>query len=141
MLSFVYNKAKAAILGGEIDLLTDTIKVALVGSAYAADKDEDQFFDDVSNEVSGTGYSTGGKELSNKSIAVDEANDLASFDADDPIWTVATINARGAVIYKDTGTGSSSPLIASIDFGQDFSKSGADFTIQWDSAGIFYLGE
>ncbi|MBT3239371.1 MAG: hypothetical protein HON98_02585 [Chloroflexi bacterium] len=141
MSSFVYNKAKSAILKGEINLLTDTIKVALVGSGYTADKDADEFFDDISNEVSGTGYTAGGKVLSNKGITVEDANDLASFDADDPTWTVSTVTARAAVLYKDTGLASTSPLIAYIDFGQDFSKAGADFTIQWDSAGIFYLGE
>lgn len=141
MTSIVFNKGKTEILNGGINLLTDTIKVALVGSGYAPDKDVDAFYGDISNEVSGTGYSAGGKILTNKSVAQDDANDRAAFDADDVTWPVATITVRGAVLYKDTGTDSNSPLIAYIDFGQDFSKTGADFTIQWDSAGIFFLGE
>jgi hypothetical protein len=141
MASLIYNKGKTEILNGGIDLLNDTIKVALVTSSYPPDKDNHDYFDDVTNEVSGTGYAAGGKALSNKAIRQDNTNDRAEFDADDVTWTVATITARGAVVYKDTGTDSTSPLIAYIDFGQDYATTGADFTIEWDSEGIQYLGE
>ena len=87
------------------------------------------------------GYAAGGKALTNKSVTEDNINDRAEFDADDSTWPVATITARAAVIYKDTGVASTSPLIAYIDFGEDFSTSGADFTVEWDSDGILALGE
>jgi hypothetical protein len=61
------------------------------------------------------------------------------FDADDVVWTSSTITARGAVLYKDTGTPSTSPLICYIDFGSNKSSNGADFTIQWSSSGILKL--
>jgi hypothetical protein len=141
MASFLYNKGKTEILNGGIDLLNDTIKVAMVTSSYSPDKDADDYFDDVTNEVSGTGYTAGGKALTNKSVSQDNTNDRAKFDADDVTWTVATITARAAVIYEDTGTDSTSPLIAFVDFGEDYSTSGEDFTIEWHADGILYLGE
>ena len=141
MENLIYNKGKTEVLKGGIDLLTDTIKVALVTSNYTPDKDVDAFFDDVTNEVSGTGYTAGGKALANKSVTQDDINDRAVFDADDVTWTVATITARAAVLYKDTGTASTSPLIAYIDFGLDYSTLGEDFTVEWDTDGILYLGE
>jgi hypothetical protein len=141
MASLIYNKGKVEFLKGEIDLEDDAIKCALVTSSYTPDKDADEYFDDVTNEVSGTGYTAGGKALTNKSVNDDDVNDQAEFDADDTTWAVATITARAAVIYKDTGVASTSPLIAYIDFGEDFSTSGADFTVEWDSEGILALGE
>ena len=153
MASLVYNKGKTEILNGGIDLLNDTIQVALVTSSYTPDKDAHDYFNDITNEVSGTGYTSGGKALTwageefgdppsqNNAVSQDNDNDRAKFDADDVVWTVATITARAAVIYKSTGDSSTSTLIAYIDFGQDYSTTGADFTIEWDSEGILYLGE
>ncbi|KAA3643434.1 MAG: hypothetical protein DWQ07_23255 [Chloroflexi bacterium] len=142
MTSFIYNVCKKSFLDGAIDLNNDTINVALVSSAYAPDKDGDLAYDDLTNEVAQSGgYLTGGKALSNTGVTQDNVNNRASFDGDDVTWETATINARAAVLYKDTGTPSSSTLIAYIDFGQDYQSTGGDFTIQWSSDGIFYLGE
>ena len=46
MASFVYNVCKKSFLEGAVDLEDDTIKVALVSDAYAADKDADLNYDD-----------------------------------------------------------------------------------------------
>lgn len=141
MASLVYNKGKTAILNGDIDLLTQDIKVALVTSSYSPDKDADDFFDDVTNEASGAGYTAGGKSLASKAVAQDNANDRAEFDADDLQWVVSTITARACVVYYDTGVDATSILIAYIDFGSDFSTVAETFTIEWDTEGILYLGE
>jgi len=114
----------------------------LVTSSYTPDKDAHDYFDDIiPNEVSGTGYVSGGQTLENKAISQDNDNDRAEFDADDVSWNPSTITARAAIIYKATGTDSTSTLIAYIDFGADYSTTGEDFTIEWDSEGILYLGE
>ncbi len=141
MVNLIYNKGKTEILNGAIDLLTDTIKVALVTSSYSPNKDTHDYFDDVTNEVSGTGYTAGGKALANKSVTQDDTNDRAEFDTDDVTWTVSTITARAVVLYKDSGTASTSPLLAYIDFGDDYTTLGEDFTVEWDTEGILYLGE
>lgn len=141
MANILYNRGKERILKGVLSLTSQTIKLALVTSGYIPDKDSHLNFDDVTNEVSGTGYTAGGKALANRVVTQDDINDRAEFDADDVIWTVSTITARAAVLYRDTGTPSTSPLIAYIDFGQDYSTLGEDFTIEWDTEGILYLGE
>jgi len=128
-------------MDGSIDLDTDTIKVALVTSSYSPDKDNHDFFDDVqSYEVSGDGYTAGGATLNNKSVTQDNTNDRGVLDADDVTWSNSTITARGAVLYKDTGDPSTSPLICYFDFGEDKSSSDGDFTIQWSADGILYIG-
>lgn len=134
----VYNAAKKKLMEGTFNLTSDTIKVALVTSSYTPNIDTEDFFDDVSSyEVSGTGYTAGGPTLANKSITVDTGNDWATFDADDVALTNVTVsNVRYLVIYKSTGTPSTSPLIAVIDLAANKSAAGDTFTIQWSANGI-----
>lgn len=138
MASVVYNSFKRDIMNGSIDLDTDTIKVALVTSSYTPNIDTHDNFDDITSEVSGTGYTAGGATLS-VTVSVDTTDDEGVFDAVDTTWTTATVTARGAVIYKSTGTSSTSKLICYVDFGSDKTSTAGDFTIQWNSEGILNL--
>ncbi len=139
MADVIYNSFKKKIMDGSIDLDTDTIKVALVTSSYTPDQDAHDFFDDITNEVSGTGYTAGGASLSTKTVTADNTDNEGVFDADDVSWTSSTITARGAVIYKSTGTASTSPLICYLDFGSDKVSTAGTFTISWNSEGILNL--
>lgn len=139
MADLVYNSFKRDIMNGTIDLDTNDIKVMLVTSSYTPDIDADEFIDDVTNEVVGTGYTAGGQSLASKTVTVDDANDRGIFDAADPAWTTATITARGAVLYYDTGTPSTSPLIGYWDFGTDQISTAGTFTIQINVTGILTL--
>jgi hypothetical protein len=136
MADVKYNSFKKALMDGGLDLANNTIKVMLVTSGYTPNADSHDFKDDVTNEVTGTGYTAGGAALANKSVTQDNTDDEGVFDADDVTWANSTITARAAVLYKDTGTASTSPLICYIDFGADKSSEGADFTLEWNSEGI-----
>jgi hypothetical protein len=139
MADVIYNSFKRDIMNGGIDLDTDTIKVALVTSTYTPDQDAHDNFDDVTNEVTGTGYTAGGATLASVTVTADNTDNEGVFDAADVTWASSTITARGAVIYKSTGTASTSKLIAYIDFGSDKSSSSGNFTIQWNAEGILNL--
>lgn len=139
MADVIYNAFKKNIANGGIDLDTDTIRVMLVTSAYTPDQDAHEFKSSVTNEVTGTGYTARGAALANKAVTQDNTNNLMKFDSDDTTWTNSTITARGAVVYKDTGTDGTSPLICYIDFGADKSSSVSNFTIQWNASGIVNL--
>lgn len=140
MASVIYNDFKESILNGSIDLDTDTINVALVTSSYTPDQDAHDFFDDITNEVSGTGYTAGGATLANKTVSQDNTNNRGVFDADNTSWSTSTISAAGAVIYKSTGTAATSRLIAYIDFGGTYSSVAGTFQITWHADGILYIG-
>lgn len=140
MANAVYNSFKRDIMNGSIDLDTDTIKVALVTSSYTPDIDAHTKFSDVTNEVSGTGYSAGGNTLASLAVTADNTDDEGVFDASDTNWANSTITARGAVVYKSTGTASTSPLVCYFDFGSDQISSSGNFTISWNSEGIVNLG-
>jgi hypothetical protein len=140
MASFVYNRAKLALMEQEFDFSSDTFKVALVTAGYAADIDAHEFFDDVTNETSGTGYTAGGKVLQDISLTRDDNNDWIVLDADDLTWALASFVTHGAVIYKSTGTAGTSMLFAYIDFEEDLNPDGEDFLLQWHNQGILTLG-
>jgi len=140
MASVIYNSFKRDIMNGALDLDTDTIKVMLVTSSYAADQDAHTKRSDITNEVSGTNYSAGGSALANKAVTADNTDNEGVFDADDLTWATSTITARGAVLYKSRGGASSADeLLCYIDFGADKSSSAGNFTLQWDAEGIINL--
>jgi len=136
MANAVYNRFKREIANGGIDLDTDTIKVMLVTSTYTPSIDTHVVLSDITNEVTGTGYTAGGATLANKTMTQDNTNDRGVFDADDTTWDTSTITARAAVIYKDTGSAATSTLICYKDFGSDKTSTAGPFTIQWDATGI-----
>lgn len=125
------------LLGDVAGLDTATVKVMLTTSSYTPNQDTHDFVDDVTNEVSGTGYTAGGATLGTKNVT--QTANVVAFDAADTVWSSSSITARRAVIYVDTGTPATSALICWIDFGEDETSDSGDFTIQWNASGIFTI--
>lgn len=125
-----------------IDILSDTIRVMLCTSAYVPDPDTHKFKSSVTNELPGTGgYTAGGVALAGKTLVYTAAGNFLIFDADNVVWAASTLsNARIAVIYDDReAAAADKELIGFIDFGQDLSSAGVDFSIIWNAAGIFRI--
>lgn len=141
MATQVYNSFKLKLIDNstKIDLSSDTIKIALVTSTYSPSIDNHDFFNDITNEVSGTGYTAGGATLASKTVTQDNTNDKAVFDAADVTWTTSSITARGAILYKSTGVSSTSPLIGYIDFGADKTSDGGTFQITISTSGLLNI--
>lgn len=121
MASALYDKGRDAFANGLINWTGDTIKVALVGSGYAADLANDQFFSSVTGVIATLA-------LVNKSTAagVCDADDVTS-------GTLATgSTVTQIVIYKDTGTASTSRLIAREDV-PSTPTNGGTIQITWDN--------
>jgi len=134
----VYNSFKAGVMNGSIDLDTDDINVSLHTSSYTPDIDTDEFYSDItaSEVTSENGYTTKGQSLASKTVSTDTTDDEGVFDAADVTWSSSTITARYAVIWKNTGTNTTSPLIAYVDFAADKTSDNGDFSVQWSSEGI-----
>ena len=129
MASLIYNSAVDDMARGAIDFDTDTFKVMLVSSAYSPNKDTHDKRDDVTNEVSGTGYTAGGV-TSACTVTKDTANDRVTLSFAAVNWATSTITARAAVIYKSRGGASSADeLVCYVDFGGDVSSSSATFSL------------
>ncbi len=99
MPSLVYDSARLKIQQGTIDLDTDTFKIMLTTSSYAANQATHDFRDDVTNEVVGTGYTAGGATLASVSIATTQANSWGSQ------WAASTAYVVGQIRRPTTGNG------------------------------------
>jgi hypothetical protein len=121
---------KKALLDGEMDFSSDTsqtYKIALYTSSASLDASTTAFT--TSNEVSGTGYSSGGATLT--VVAPTTSSTTAFLDFNDVTFSSATITARGALIYQ---SGGSNPAVAVLNFGADKTSTAGDFTIQFPTA-------
>ena len=134
--AYWYGKAFEHAFNKLIDFDTDTIKVSLHTSTYTPDQDADDYWDDCDNEVSGTGYTHEGATLANASITYTAGTNVLKLDGDDVTWSSSEITARYAVVYVRETEDNASPLICYIDFGEDKSSDGGDFTITWHEDGI-----
>lgn len=147
MASVIPNSFKGRLMGDTaqiataINLATDTIKLMLVTSSYTPDVDADVFITSASgSEVSASGtYSAGGITLTITG-STDDTDNEGVMDAADVSVTSATITARYGVVYKDTGTPATSPIIAVIDFGSNQTSTAGTFALAFAAEGILNLG-
>jgi|SRR5690349_21259843 len=150
MSDLLYPKAKGAMLGlsgngGPIDFDADPIYALLVTNTYVgtalATLKGHQFRSSITGEVSGTGYTTGGIQLTSPTLT--QSGDNYIFDAADPAWASSTITARGVVIFKRVGadltTPADDPLIALLDFGADVISTAGTFTVVFNASGVIQL--
>lgn len=125
MANMLYTKAKEKILQGQINLLTDDIRVAIVSNAYIQSMTTDEFLSSVEAHILGTPMA-----LTTRSIAG------GAFDGDDLNFTGIASGAttEGVVIYKHTGDPATSPLVFYADQVQGFPMltSGAVIEVRWD---------
>ena len=129
MASLIFNRALELMARGNIDFDTDSFKVMLTTSTYAEDKDAHAFRNDVTNEVTGTGYPAGGSGVA-VTVAIDLALDRVNVTLGGTSWPASTISARKAVYYKARGGASSADeLIAVIDFGADVASAAGTLTL------------
>lgn len=136
MANAVYDKFKDLILEagvGEaaLDLSAATLKVALIDTATYTFSQTHEHHDDLSGIV-------GTPEAITSITHLD-----GTLDGADPTFSSLSGNEFEAlVVYVDTGTSATSPLVCYIDTGVTglpFNPSGSDVTIEWDAAGIFDL--
>lgn len=138
-----YNSAKKKILDNDIDFAADTIKCTL-HTSYTPNIDTHDNWDDVSGTEYGTGsgYTAGGVTLGSKTVTVDTTNDQADVDAADIAWTglgpLSPATPSHAIIWKDTGTPSTSALICYIELGTT-ATNGSNYTIALNAGGLFTL--
>lgn len=143
----MYGSFLVKALNKEIDWDTDTIKVALLTSAYTPNQDAHVYWSDVNaNEVSGTGYTAGGATLTSKTpltfpgAVYNTTTNKVVLDAADVTWATSTITARYGIIYDDSpATAATKPLLGYVDFATDQSSSSGNFTITWNASGIFEI--
>ena len=135
--SKLYGLVFTALWNKEIDFETDVIKVMLTTSAYTPDQDVHDYKNDVTNEVTGTGYTATGETLASKTVTYTAGTNKHVLDAADVTWTASTITARTAVVYdRSPGSDATRPLICYHQSDSDIISSGGVWAITWNASGI-----
>lgn len=126
MANTLYPKGKQKFLGAEIDLDTDTIKAALIDSS-ASYNSAHEFWSSLVGDVVGTPQTLASVTLTNG--VFNAANVTFSAVSGNPVAAV--------VIFKDTGSSATSPLIAWIDTTAGgpiaVTPSGGSIIVNWDT--------
>lgn len=133
-----FGKFFTAVGNKEHDLDTDVYKLMLTTSSYTPDQDVHDYKNDVTNEVSGTGYTAGGATVGSIAMSYNAGTNVWSFDGLDVSWSSATIaNARYAVLYNSSpGSDATRGLVLVIDLDANISVTAGTLTIQWNASGI-----
>jgi|TARA_R110000824_G_scaffold37633_1_gene115684 hypothetical protein len=106
----------------KVALYTSSASLGAATTAYSS-----------TNESSGTGYTAGGKALTNVTPTTSSTTALTDFS--DVTWTSSSITARGAVIYNSsTAAGSANRAVLVLNFGSDKSSSSGDLGITFPTA-------
>lgn len=129
MASALYPKAKESFLSQNpsVDMDTDTIKIALVNTTtdytYSA---AHQFLSSVTTYSGTTDQTLGTKTITS-----------GVFDAADATFTSVAISGsktvQALVIYKDTGSAATSPLVAYIDGFTAVTPNGGNISVTFDN--------
>lgn len=129
MASIIYMSFPYDVYRGNIDCDTDTFYVMLATATYSPNQDVHDRRDDITNEVSGTGYTAGG-QAATVTVSLDTANNRVDVNLGGATWTTATITARYAIYYKRRGgAASADELVAVVDFGSDVTATAANFVL------------
>lgn len=138
----VYTKFYLSAFNGQFTIPAagaTGLKAMLLTSGYSFDttkQNTHQYKADLTNEASGTGYTTGGQALG--TVTCTASGNTVKFDAADTSWPDSTVTGRYLVIYDSTpGSDATRPLICCIDFGADVSTTSGTFQAVWNSSGIF----
>ena len=134
MANALYPKWKEQLLQftANNNMSSGTVKAALVDTGVYTYNSADQFYSSVSSAVVGTPQTIGSKTYTN-----------GTFDGSDVTYTAVTGNSVEAiVVYIDTGSAATSPLVMYMDTGVTglpVTPNGGDITITWNASGIFSL--
>ena len=119
-----YPKGAQKVWSGAVNFMADTLNVALLPSSYTYDAAH-EFLADVGTVV-GTAQTLTGKSVTG-----------GVFDADDADFGVIATGptAGSAVIYKDTGSAASSPLLLHITdvVGLPLTANGSGVQVAWSN--------
>lgn len=114
------------------NLSAGTVKVALIDTGTYTYSAAHQFWTSASAASIGTPQTIGSKTFTN-----------GTFDGADVTFTAVTgSSVEALIIWIDTGTAGTSPLVAYIDTsvtGLPVTPNGGDITITWNASGIFTL--
>ena len=120
---------RSELWGGQHNVHSHTLKGALYTTSATLNSATTYYT--ATNEISGTGYSAGGKALT--SVVASSAGSSGIVDAADIVWTASSFTAAGLLIYNDSHADNAALTV--FDFGGNRTVSNGTFTVQLPAAG------
>jgi hypothetical protein len=129
-----YTNGLTAFATAGVNWSSDTIKAALVnigGGGYTVNLATDQYYSTISPYVVGTP-----QQITSPTYAGGVLS-----GANVTYTALSGLQVGAVVIYKDTGTGGTSPLLGYIDTGTilPVTPDGRNIILQWGASGILQL--
>jgi hypothetical protein len=128
MASQLYAQGAAHLLGKttKVDLVADTIKILFYAGSFNG---AHEFASDL----------TGASIVARSGALAGKTTTSGVFDANDLTITAVSGSAfTHVILYKDTGTDSSSPLVAIFDV-SSFTPNGGDINVVFNASGLFSI--
>jgi hypothetical protein len=144
----LFGKLGANILGGELasdvgqmDYLSDAIRMTLHTTTYVPNIDTNEAFADATNELAtANGYTANGIALANKTVSYNATGNVTTYSADDFSWTASggSLVFRYVVCHDDTvAVGPpAKPLIGVMDDTGVTLASGSTYTVDITASGL-----
>ena len=130
MASIIYDSFLADLASGAANT-SHNYKAMLVTSSYAEDRGAHSKRSSITNEVSGTGYTSGGASVT-LSASLNTTTHKLTLTIGAVSWPSSSITARKLIIYRSRGGASADELVACIDNGADLVSSSS--TMTWNSS-------
>lgn len=127
MANALFDKGRQRFLEAQLNWSIDTIKAVLVDTGPGAPSlSADEFLADI----------PGGRRIATSGAFTGKTTTGGAADAADITFTsVSGVSIEAIIIYKDTGSDATSPLIAYIDTatGLPITPNGGDIIVTWDN--------
>lgn len=128
MASVIYDSFLSDLFAGNTNT-THSYKAMLVTSSYTENRGTHTKRSDVSNEVTGTGYTAGGAAVT-LSTSLNTTTHKLTLTIGTVSWASSTITARKAIIYRARGgANTADELVACIDNGADVVTSNSTLSL------------
>jgi len=118
-----------------VNTSSDTFKLSLVTDTHTPNYSTHDFYADITNEVTGTGWAAAQTLAGVTYVA---SGGFLTFDLTDvSVGTTTLSSVRGAIGWDDTLT--NDPLIWGVTFGADYNTTAGTFAITWSANGAWRI--
>lgn len=130
----VYQRWLQDVITGALG--SASIKAMLVTATYAQDPSH-HYRADISDEISGSGYTTGGVAVTGVAVNADDGLGEVMLNCDDVVFgSLGATDIAGIIFYVDTGSSATDVLVAADLFGPVDTSTLQTYTYTPDAAGI-----
>lgn len=138
----VYGLFLQSLVEGRVNFQADKLWCMLVTSAYVFNQHTHKFKSVVTGELTGSGYTTGGQEVTTTAPIYTSTSKLLNVPAGNLVWpSVTWTGATGAILYMNPNgyPDSAKPLVSYINFGGPVDRNVQAFYLNWPATGALKL--